>query len=53
MKNTKKSHDETKTYTVTRILNGKEMSLEDIIKYANEHLKDNILLNNIMSDTLE
>lgn len=53
MKNTQKSQDEIKTYTVTRILNGKETSLEDIIKYANEHLKDNILLKNTISDVLE
>lgn len=53
MKNTQKYLDENTTYTITRVLNGKETSLEDIIKYANEHLKNNILLKNTISNILQ
>ncbi len=46
MKNNK--NNTTTNFTVTRFLNGKQISLDDLVIYANTHLQDNEQLKNIM-----
>lgn len=46
MKNTKNTN--ITNFTITRFLNGKQISLNDLVEYANTHLQDNEQLKSVM-----
>lgn len=42
------NNDNKSNITIMRFLNGKQVELNDLIEYANIHLKDNEQLKNVM-----